>query len=132
MVLLHTCFLISCPLEVYLLKQPFIPALGWTMLGLAICTQGLRWWCILTLGKRWNTRVIIVPGLKRITNGPYRFMNHPNYLAVVLEGIALPLIHSAWLTAISFTLLNAWLLTIRLRCEEEALQSILLDKPYAN
>lgn len=121
MVILHTVFLVAAPLEVIVFDRPFLPALGYPMLALAILTQGLRWWCITTLGKRWNTRVIIVPGLPRVTGGPYRFFPHPNYVAVVLEGLALPLIHSAWITAVSFTLLNAWLLSVRIRTEDAAL-----------
>jgi methyltransferase len=121
MVALHTGFLFACPAEVWLLDRPFIPAIGWPLLALAILSQGLRWWCIRTLGPRWNTRVIIVPGLPRITGGPYRFFSHPNYMVVIAEGLILPLIHSAWLTAIGFTLLNALLLRVRLRCEESAL-----------
>ena len=64
-----------------------------------LLTQALRWWCIATLGRRWNTRVIVVPGLPPVTGGPYRFLTHPNYVAVVVEGIALPLVHACWITA---------------------------------
>jgi len=124
MVLLHTGFLLACPAEVWLLDRPFIPWLGWLLLALAVAAQGLRWWCITTLGPRWNTRVIIVPNLPRITGGPYRFIRHPNYVAVVSEGLNLPLIHSAWITAIAFTVLNAWLLTVRIRCEDQALSEL--------
>jgi len=124
MVALHTGFLIACPAEVWLLDRPFLPWLGWPLVGLAVLAQGLRWWCITTLGPRWNTRVIIVPGLPRITGGPYRFFRHPNYMVVIAEGLILPLIHSAWLTAIAFTLLNALLLRVRLRCEEDALEEM--------
>lgn len=130
MVLLHAGFLLACPLEVLLFQRPFIPAVGWAMFGVAIGCQVLRWWCILTLGKRWNTRVILVPGMARIRAGPYRYLAHPNYLAVVIEGLALPLIHSAWLTAICFTALNGWLLTVRLRCEEAALQTLSVGEAH--
>lgn len=121
MVALHTAFLLGCLAEVWLLDRPFIPAIGYPMLALALACQGLRYWVITTLGPRWNTRVIVVPGLPRITGGPYRWLRHPNYLAVVLEGIALPLIHGAWITALTFTLLNAALLTVRIRTEDRAL-----------
>jgi len=121
MVVLHTAFLIGCVAEVWLLERPFIPALGFSMLGLAVGAQALRWWVIKVLGRRWNTRVIVVPGLDRIESGPFRWIRHPSYLAVVLEGLALPLIHTAWLTAIVFSTLNAGLLMVRIRCEEEAL-----------
>lgn len=124
MVLLHTAFLFACPAEVWLLDRPFIPWLGFPLLLLALAAQGLRWWCITTLGPRWNTRVIIVPDLPRITGGPYRFIRHPNYVAVVAEGIILPMIHTAWITALAFTILNAWLLTVRIRCEDEALTTL--------
>jgi methyltransferase len=83
--------------------------------------QALRWWCITTLGPRWNTRVIVVPGLPLVTGGPYRWLNHPNYLAVIVEGVALPLVHTNWVTATCFTLLNLPLLLTRVRCENAAL-----------
>jgi len=125
MVLLHTAFLFACLAEVWLLDRPFLPWLGVPLIGLAVAAQGLRWWCITTLGPRWNTRVIIVPDLPRITGGPYRFIRHPNYVAVVAEGIILPMIHTAWITAIAFTVLNAWLLTVRIRCENAALAELI-------
>jgi methyltransferase len=108
-------------LEVWLGGRPFIPALGWPMLVLALGSQALRWWCIRTLGPQWNTRVIVVPDAGRVTGGPYRFLDHPNYVAVVVEGAALPLVHTAWLTALCFTVLNAVLLTVRIRTENSAL-----------
>jgi methyltransferase len=86
-----------------------------------IAAQGLRWWCITSLGRQWNTRVIVVPGAQRINGGPYRLMPHPNYVAVVAEGIALPLVHSAWITALTFTVLNALLLSRRISIENSAL-----------
>jgi len=86
--------------------------------------QALRWWCIATLGRQWNTRVIIVPGLARVVDGPYRVLRHPNYVAVVLEGLALPLVHSAWITAVVFTVVNAALLAVRLRVENAALADL--------
>ncbi|WP_327064359.1 hypothetical protein OG500_00710 [Kitasatospora sp. NBC_01250] len=121
MVLLHTGLLAGCLAEVQLAARPFLPALGWPMLALVLAAQALRWWCIRTLGPRWNTRVIVVPDLPLVTAGPYRLLSHPNYLAVVLEGAALPLVHGAWLTAAGFTLLNLPLLATRLRCENAAL-----------
>lgn len=122
MKLLHTVFLPACAAEVLLLDRPFLPALGIPMLALAIAAQTLRYWAVATLGPSWTVRVIVVPGRPMVTDGPYRYLRHPNYLAVVLEGIAIPLIHSAWLTAVGFTVLNAALLTVRIRCEEQALE----------
>lgn len=124
MVALHTAFLISCIVETIVFDRPFIPLLGWTMFILFLAAQALRWWCIVTLGHQWNTRVIVVPGMQRITSGPYRWMSHPNYVAVVIEGIALPLIHTNVITAIAFTTINAYILWLRLRSEREALQML--------
>lgn len=121
MVVLHTGLLAGCLLEVWLGNRSFLPALGWPMLVLVIASQALRWWCIRTLGHQWNTRIVVVPGLPRVTGGPYRLFSHPNYVAVVVEGFALPLVHTAWLTAIVFTVLNAGLLTVRIRAENVAL-----------
>jgi methyltransferase len=123
MVLLHTGLLAGCVVEVLVLDRSFLPALGWPMLVLAAAAQGLRWWSISSLGRRWNTRVLVVPGLPLVRSGPYRWWRHPNYMAVVVEGLALPLVHSAWLTALLFTLLNAPLLAVRLRVEEAALRA---------
>lgn len=123
MVVLHTGLLAGCLVEVWLGDRSFLPALGWPMLVLVVGSQGLRWWCIRTLGHQWNTRIVVVPGLARVTGGPYRLVTHPNYVAVVVEGFALPLVHSAWLTALVFTLVNAALLTVRIRAENDALTS---------
>lgn len=124
MVVLHTGFLLGALVEVYLRRPELLPALSWTMFVLVLAAQGLRWWCIGALGRRWNTRVIVVPGLAPETGGPYRFLAHPNYVAVVIEGIALPLVGSAWITAVVFTVLNAALLTVRLRVENAALGTL--------
>ncbi|MGW4548127.1 isoprenylcysteine carboxyl methyltransferase family protein [Streptomyces violaceorubidus] len=121
MVALHTGLLVCCLLEPLLLDRPFVPALGWPMLALALLAQALRWWCIATLGPYWNTRVIVVPGARLVGAGPYRFLRHPNYVAVVVEVAALPLVHSAWLTAAVFSVADALLLAVRLRCENTAL-----------
>jgi methyltransferase len=121
MVVLHTAFLVGCLAEVILLDRPFLPALGWSMLAIVVAAQVLRWWCITTLGPRWNTRVVVIPGAPRVNGGPYRLFSHPNYVAVVAEGIALPLVHTAWITALVFTVLNAALLTKRITTENAAL-----------
>ncbi|MCX4918121.1 isoprenylcysteine carboxyl methyltransferase family protein [Streptomyces sp. NPDC060011] len=125
MVALHTGLLAGCLAEVWLAGRPFVPALAWPMLAVLAAAQGLRWWCIRSLGPRWNTRVIVVPGLPLVAKGPYRWrrLRHPNYVAVVAEGVALPLVHTAWVTAVVFTVLNAVLLRVRIRCENRALAS---------
>jgi methyltransferase len=124
MVALHTGLLLACLAEVWFAGRPFLPWLGWPMLVLVLASQALRWWCIATLGPRWNTRVIVVRDLPLVTRGPYRWLTHPNYVAVVVEGFALPLVHTAWITAVAFTVLNAWLLVVRIRCEDRALASV--------
>ncbi|HEV2888091.1 MAG TPA: isoprenylcysteine carboxyl methyltransferase family protein [Jatrophihabitans sp.] len=121
MVALHSALLAGCLVEVWLLDRPFVPALGWPMLAVVAAAQALRWWCIATLGPQWNTRIVVVPGAGRVSSGPYRYLRHPNYVAVVLEGFALPLVHTAWLTAVIFSVLNAVLLSVRIRSESSAL-----------
>lgn len=123
MVVLHTGLLVGALVEVWVRRPEFVPLLGWLMLAAVLASQALRWWCIATLGPRWNTRVIVVPGLPLVSRGPYRWISHPNYVAVVIEGFALPLVHSAWITALVFTVLNAALLTVRIRIENHALAS---------
>lgn len=121
MVVLHVALLIGCVVEPLAAHRPFIPALGWPMLAVVVAANALRWWCIATLGPRWTARVIVIPGMPLVTAGPYRWFAHPNYVAVVVEGAALPLAGSAWITACAFTAANAALLTVRLRCETRAL-----------
>jgi methyltransferase len=121
MVVLHTALLVGSLLEVWLLGRAFVPALGWIALGVSVASQALRWWCITSLGQHWSTRVVVVPGAPLVTRGPYRFLKHPNYVAVVAEGVALPLVHTAWVTAAVFTVLNAVLLRTRVRVEDRAL-----------
>ncbi len=125
MVALHTGFLLACVAEVVFGRRPFIPALGWPMLAIALACQGGRYWCIRLLGRQWNARVIVVPGAGRVTRGLYRVMAHPNYVIVAVEGVALPLVHTAWVTAIVFTVLNAVLLLgFRIPTERRALAEL--------
>ena len=127
MVALHAGLLAGAVAEVVITDRPFLAWLGWPMLMLLVAAQALRWWCIATLGPQWNTRVVVVPGLPRVSHGPYRLLRHPNYLAVVVEGVALPLVHTAWLTAMLFSVSNLLVLRTRIRCEERALR--LLAQP---
>jgi methyltransferase len=121
MTVFHTAFLLACVAEPWLLNRPFPMPWGFLALGLAVLAQALRYWAITTLGPRWNTRVIVLPDAPPVTGGPYRFVRHPNYVAVVLELLVLPLVHGAWLTALVFTVGNALLLRVRVRVEEAAL-----------
>jgi methyltransferase len=124
MVLLHAGFLVAVLAEAYLRRPDVPPSLAWSMLALVAAAQGLRWWCIVTLGRQWSTRVIVVPGLPVVRSGPYRFLAHPNYVAVVVEGAALPMVHACWITTVAFTVANAALLTVRIRVEEQALAAL--------
>ena len=127
MVVLHTGLLLACIAEVVLLDRPFLGAVGWPMLVIALLCQAGRYWVIWALGEQWNTRVIVVPGATRVTRGPYRWpwLRHPNYWIVAIEGIALPLVHSAWITALVFTVLNAILLLgFRIPTENRALAAL--------
>lgn len=121
MVGMHTALLLSCIAEVAVAHRPFIPALGWPMVAVVVASTVVRWWCVTTLGKHWNPRLIIVPGADLVRCGPYRWIHHPNYTAVAAEVVALPLVHSAWLTAIVFTIANAAVLRVRIRAENLAL-----------
>ena len=108
-------------MEPLALHRPFQGVLGYVSLAGAVAAQLLRYWAISTLGERWNTRIIFVPGATPVTEGPYRFIRHPNYVAVILEFVFLPLIHGGYLTALVFSLGNAALLYVRIRAEEQAL-----------
>jgi methyltransferase len=126
MVVLHTALLLGALAEVWLLNRPFLPALGGTMLAIALLCQVGRYAVIASLGRQWNTRVIVVPGMPLVRRGLYRlsWLRHPNYVIVAVEGIALPLVHSAWITAVAFTVLNAILLLgFRIPTEERALRA---------
>jgi methyltransferase len=124
MVALHSSLLVGCLVEPITLHRNFIPVLGWPMFAVVLSAQALRWWCITTLDYQWNTRVIVIPGASRVTGGPYRLIPHPNYVAVVAEGVGLPLVHTGWLTALTFSLFNAWLLSTRVKVENAALASL--------
>jgi methyltransferase len=122
MALTHAAFLVAAPLEVTHHRTPFLPGLGFPMLALVAGAMALRYWAVNTLGERWNTRVIVVPGEPAVASGPYRLLRHPNYLAVLVEMFALPLVHSAWRTALVFSAANALLLARRIAHEEAALR----------
>jgi len=124
---LHTLWFISMLAEVFLLDRPFIPILAVGALVLVVIGQGLRYAAILTLGQRWTVRVMTLPDEPPITHGIYRYVRHPNYLGVILEIAAVPLLHTAYLTSIIFTLANALLLRVRIRTEEHALD---VDQHY--
>jgi methyltransferase len=121
MVVIHIGLLVGSVAEVVVLGRVFLPWLGWPALLGVVLAQCLRWWCITTLGRQWNTRIVVVPGAGRVTTGPYRWLRHPNYVAVAVEGVCLPMVHTAWITATTFTLANAWVMRRRITAENTAL-----------
>jgi methyltransferase len=121
MVALHGTFLAACLLEVWLLGRRWVPSLGAAMLAVLAISMLLRYWVIASLGGRWTTRAVYVPGDPLVVEGPFRWMRHPNYAAVVAEFAAVPLIHGAWVTALAYSAGNALLLRRRVRAEEALL-----------
>lgn len=122
-VVLHVLWLVSTLVE-GLLRGPDFPTLWPLPLALFLLVQPLRYWAIFSLGENWNTKILIVPDAKPVRRGPYRYLNHPNYVAVVVEILAFPLVFGAWVTAIVFTVLNAALLSVRIREENRALREL--------
>ncbi len=125
MVALHTGLLVGSVAEVRLRGRPFRPGTGVPSLAVALAAQVGRYWCIAALGQQWNTRIVVVPGLGAVRRGPYRWLRHPNYVIVAAEGLALPLVHGAWVTSAAFTAANAvLLLRFRIPAEERALTAL--------
>jgi methyltransferase len=123
MVALHALWLLSTFLE-GTLRGPEFPAYWPVPLMLFLLVQPLRYWAISTLGENWNTRILVVPGMKLVRRGPYRYLKHPNYVVVVVEILTFPLIFGAWITALVFSILNAVLLSVRIRGENRALREL--------
>ncbi len=117
---LHTFFFISMLIE-YKILNPTMPTWAIYPLILFILAQALRMWAILSLGTYWNTRIVVIPGTVLQAKGPYRWIRHPNYLAVIIEIASIPLLFGLYITATLFTLLNAIMLMYRIRVEEEGL-----------
>jgi methyltransferase len=127
MVVLHTGILIACVAEAWLSGRPAVPWLALPALTVVIAANLLRWWVIATLGPHWNVRIMASLSMGVVTSGPYRFVRHPNYVAVFLELAALPLVHSAYFTAIAGAAAHVWVLAQRIRAEEALL---LADPAY--
>lgn len=121
MVLLHTGVLLGAALEVVLLKRPFYPLLAAVMFAIFLTANAVRWWVIRTLGEHWNVQVMDSTKLGVITSGPFRYVRHPNYAAVFAEMLSLPLIHTAWITALGGSLAHIAVLVQRLSTEERVL-----------
>lgn len=121
MVLLHTGVLVGAALEVVFLKRPLIPWLAGPMFGIFLAANAVRWWVIRSLGEHWNVQVVDSTRLGVVTSGPFRYVRHPNYAAVFAEMLALPLIHTAWITALAGTIAHVGVLAQRLATEERVL-----------
>src|SRR3981081_382661 len=123
MVALHTAVLIGAGLEVVFLHRPFIPVLAAVMFTIFLVANAVRWWVIRTLGEHWNVQVVDSTGLGVITSGPFRYVRHPNYAAVFTTMLVLPLITTAWITAIVGSAAHILVLPQRLVTEEKVLFS---------
>ena len=123
MVALHAGILVFAVLEVWLLHRPFIPALAASMAVVFVLANAMRWWVIATLAGHWNVEVVSSTRLGVISSGPYRWVRHPNYAAVFVEMIALPMIYTAWLTALAGAIGHLFVLRARLRVEDGALMA---------
>lgn len=124
MVLLHLGLLTAPAAEVLLLERPFVPWLTGLAASVLALALALRVWTLWTLGRAWNVRVVVPEAEEVVSAGPYALIRHPNYLVVVLEVAALPLLHTAWLSALALSLLNALVLAARIRTEEAALAEV--------
>lgn len=124
MIALHAAVLVGAGLEVILLHRPFIPWLAISAVVLFAFATILRWWVIRTLGIQWNTEVMDSAPLGVVSSGPFRWIRHPNYLGVFFELIALPLIHTAWITAVFAAVGDVFVLRNRIRIEESVLDSV--------
>jgi len=123
MVIVHASVLIASAAEVLLLDRPFIPALALAMGVLFILANALRWWVIGTLAEHWNVEVMASSRVGVVSTGPYKWVRHPNYVSVVLELFKLPMIHTAWITAIVGTVADLEILRRRLRVEDNMLMN---------
>lgn len=123
MVSIHTAFFIFFILEVILFDKKLSDY--WpVLLALFIFTQAMRVWALASLGRFWNTKIIILPGADVIKKGPYKIIKHPNYLIVAIELIVIPLMFNAYISMAIFTLLNILILSIRIPAEEKALNEL--------
>jgi methyltransferase len=123
MVITHAGVLAGAAAEVLLLHRPLIPSLAIVMTALLVFANALRWWVIRTLAEHWNVEVMASSRVGVVAAGPYRWVRHPNYVAVVIELFSLPMIHTAWITALAGTLANLEILRRRLRVEEGVLMA---------
>ena len=123
MVLLHTAVLLGAALEVVFLHRPFYPLFAAVCFAIFLAANVVRWWVIRTLGEHWNVQVMNSTSMGVVTTGPFRYVRHPNYAAVFVEMLTLPLIHCAWITAFAGSAAHIVVLSQRLATEERVLFS---------
>ncbi|MGN9865043.1 isoprenylcysteine carboxyl methyltransferase family protein [Bacillus swezeyi] len=122
-VAMHMLFFITFIWETAVFQRGMTPFPALVLTGLVL-TQGLRYWSLFSLGRCWNTKILVIPKTDLIRKGPYQWIRHPNYLAVALELFLLPLLFQAYLTVVLFTVFNTVLILIRIRVEERALKEL--------
>lgn len=127
LVAFHTLVLVSAGLEVLLWHRPLMPAIAVPMAAVFVLSNLLRWWVIRLLADLWNVQIMESSRIRIVTAGPYRWIRHPNYVGVVMEVVSLPMIHTAWITAIVGTTLYMEILRRRVRMEDAVL---LADPAY--
>jgi methyltransferase len=121
--LVHGLWFMSFALEALVRAAvPLIDLRGLAVVALSL--QALRYWCIASLGRFWNTKILVLPGAPLIHRGPYRWIKHPNYMIVLIEIPLYPSLFGCWLTAVVFGLLNIWVLKTRISQENLALLSV--------
>ncbi|MFD1206915.1 isoprenylcysteine carboxyl methyltransferase family protein [Sporosarcina contaminans] len=123
MVAMHIAFFVSLIAEVVFFNRS-VSAIWIVWLSLFVIAQVFRVWCLLSLGKYWNTKIIVLPNAEVVRKGPYKWLRHPNYIIVATELIVLPLLFNAYFTALLFTCLNIWMMTVRIPAEEKALAEV--------
>ncbi|EIJ78606.1 hypothetical protein PB1_13649 [Bacillus methanolicus PB1] len=122
-VIVHILFFFALIIEVQYFHKDISPL--WTLLLVAfLAAQAIRIWALLSLGRFWNTKILVLPGASVVKKGPYKFLKHPNYCVVALEFIIIPLMFQAYFTAILFSLLNTFVLSVRIPAEEKALKKL--------
>jgi methyltransferase len=122
-VVVHTGVVVGAALEVVLLHRPFLPLLAAPMFALFLASNLMRFWVVRTLGDLWSVEVMDSTRIGVVTKGPFRFVRHPNYTGVILEMISLPLIHTAWITALATSAAYSVTLSLRIRTEERVLMA---------
>lgn len=121
MIATHAAILTGAVLETVFLHRPFVPMLAAAAGIVFLLANAVRWWVIRTLARHWNVQVMDSAPLGIIASGPFRWVRHPNYAAVFAELAALPLIHTAWITAVAGSAVHAWVLSRRIALEESIL-----------